>query len=90
VTPPRTEPGPASNAPQTDNLDNIRKKLSNKVSEDQAEVFLRARAAQPALPGTLLALLDEVGERTRHFVGVRLNDSSDRCAELVAAVPAGE
>jgi hypothetical protein len=31
-------------------------------------VFLRARAAQPELPGTLLALFDEVGERAGQLV----------------------
>jgi hypothetical protein len=30
-------------------------------------VFLRARAAQPELPSTLLALFDEIGERTRQL-----------------------
>ena len=47
-------------------------------------VFLRARAAQPKLPGTLLALLDEVGERTRQLADlgqVRLIE----CAEPALA-----
>jgi hypothetical protein len=47
-------------------------------------VFLRARAAQPELPGTLLALLDEVGERTRQLADlgqVRLIE----CAEPALA-----
>jgi hypothetical protein len=43
-------------------------------------VFLLARAAQPELPGTLLALFDEVGERAGQLVDlgqVRLIECAD-------------
>ena len=47
-------------------------------------MFLRARAAQPKLPGTLMALLDEIGKRARQLADlgqVRLIE----CAEPALA-----